>query len=132
MCSWPVPSPPRRRTGAGTAAAGPALALPAAAPGHATPGASYTAAPRTGTLGAMLATAGLSAAVLGALTWALPAGRQLQSSTARTLRAAGAAPLSIYVGHVLLTTAALLLAVVASGGELTSMPLYVADVGVPC
>lgn len=116
--------------GAVTAAAGHALPLLAAALGHATPGAWYTAAPHTGTLGDMLATAGLSAAVLGALTWALPAGRQLQSRTARTLRAAGAAPLSIYVGHVLLTTAALLLAVVASGGELTSMPWYVAGVGV--
>src|SRR5699024_12597 len=108
-------SRPMLLAGADTAAAGHALPLLAAALGHATPGAWYTAAPHTGTLGDMLATAGLSAAVLGALTWALPAGRQLQSRTARTLRAAGAAPLSIYVGHVLLPTAAPHPAAPASG-----------------
>lgn len=116
--------------GAAAAMLGHTLPLLAGALGHSAPGSWYTAAPHTGTVADMLATAGLATALIGAATWCLPAERPLRGTAGAALRSAGAAPLSIYVGHVLLTGIALILAVLVTGGELTTMPWYVAGLGV--
>lgn len=124
-----------RRVAAGgvlAAALGHALPLLAGAFGHAEPGSWYMADPHTGTLGDMLATAGVAAALIGLLTGLLPADRRVHGRLSRAVRAAGAAPLTLYVGHVLLTSISLILAVVLSGGELVAMPWYVAGAGVLC
>ncbi|GAA1487482.1 heparan-alpha-glucosaminide N-acetyltransferase domain-containing protein [Brachybacterium sacelli] len=106
------------------------LPVLAAALGYATPGAWYTAAPHTGTVGDMLATGGVAVALIALALCLLPPARTLSGRIARSLRAAGAAPLTIYVLHVLATSVALLLAVLTSGGELSSMPWYVGGLGI--
>lgn len=109
---------------------GHALPLVARMLGASTQGAWYMAAPHTGTLGDMLATGGVAVALIASAIWLLPPGRHLVRRSARILRSAGAAPLSLYVLHVLLTSVGLIAAVVLSGGELTTMPWYVAGMGV--
>jgi hypothetical protein len=81
--------------------------------------------PHTGTLTDMVATAGLAVALIGMVTLLLPPQQHLTSVPGRTLRAAGAAPLTVYTGHVLLTGIALILALITSGGLPTAMPWYV-------
>src|SRR5699024_2868788 len=88
------------------------------------------ARPHTGTPGDMIATVGVSVAVIAAAVLVLPPAKHPGSAPVRALRAAGAAPLTIYAGHVLLTAAAMLAAVLASGGDLTTVPWYVAGAGV--
>ncbi|MGP5364225.1 heparan-alpha-glucosaminide N-acetyltransferase domain-containing protein [Brachybacterium tyrofermentans] len=106
------------------------LPVVAGALGAATPGAWHQAAPHTGTLGDMLATGGVAVALIAVGFGLLPPGRRLVGRPARILRSAGAAPLTLYVIHVALTSAALIAAVLLSGGDLTSMPWYVAGLGI--
>lgn len=88
------------------------------------------ARPHTGTPGDMIATVGVSVAVIAAAVLVLPPAKHPGAAPVRALRAAGAAPLTIYAGHVLLTAAAMLAAVLASGGDLTTVPWYVAGAGI--
>lgn len=86
--------------------------------------------PHTGSVTDMVATAGVSVSLIGLITLVVPPHRHLVAGPARALRAAGAAPLSIYTGHVVLTGVSLIMAMVASGGELTTFPWYAAGVGI--
>ena len=117
-------------SGAVAAVIGYVLPVVAGALGAATPGAWYRAAPHTGTLGDMLATGGVAVVLIAGAIGLLPPGRHLMGRPARILRSAGAAPLTLYVIHVALTSAALIAAVLLSGGDLTSMPWYVAGLGI--
>lgn len=107
-----------------------ALPLLAGVLGATTPGAWYVASPHTGTLGDMLATGGVAVALNAVAIGLLPPDRHLVGRLARVLRCAGAAPLSLYVIHVALTSASLITAVLLSGGDLISMPWYVAGLGI--
>ncbi|WP_157235755.1 heparan-alpha-glucosaminide N-acetyltransferase domain-containing protein [Brachybacterium sp. P6-10-X1] len=122
--------------GAVTAAAAHLLPVLAAALGHASPGAWYTAATHTGTVADMLATGGIAVALIGLALRLLPPLHLLptlhtvRGRIAQSLRAAGAAPLTVYVAHVLATGIAVVIAVLLSGGDLSSMPWYVAGAGI--
>ncbi|GAA1726843.1 heparan-alpha-glucosaminide N-acetyltransferase domain-containing protein [Brachybacterium phenoliresistens] len=89
------------------------------------------AAPHSGSPADMIATASVAVALIGAMTLLVPPGRHLREAIGRTLRTAGAAPLTIYTVHVILTGVALVVAMLSDpeGGFLT-MPWYVAGLGV--
>lgn len=116
----------------GTVAAviGYVLPLVAGALGATTPGTWYQAAPHTGTLGDMLATGGVAVVLIAVAIGLLPPGEHLVGRPAGILRSAGAAPLTLYVIHVALTSASLITAVLVSSGDLTTMPWYVAGLGI--
>lgn len=122
--------------GAVTATAAHLVPLIAAALGHDSPGAWYTAATHTGTVADMLATGGIAVSLIGLALRLLPPLRRLPSPgtvrgrIAQSLRAAGAAPLTIYVAHVLATGIALVTAVLLAGGDLSSMPWYAGGAGI--
>ena len=85
------------------------------------------ATPHTGTLTDMMSTAGVAVAVIGVLAILLPAGSTIPRVLA-PIRAAGAAPLTAYTLHVVLTgiaTIPLLL-----GTAIDELPWYYAGVGV--
>src|SRR5690625_8006230 len=84
----------------------------------------------TGTVADMAATAGVSVALIAAATYLLPPHRHVQTGILRSLRAAGAAPLTIYVTHVLLTGVAVIGYALTSGGDPAEMPWYVAGTGI--
>lgn len=89
------------------------------------------AAPHSGSPADMIATASVAVALLGAVTLLVPPGRHLHGSIGRALRAAGAAPLSIYTVHVILTGVALVVAMLSDpDGGFTTVPWYVAGLGV--
>jgi hypothetical protein len=89
------------------------------------------ATPHTGTVADMVATAGVSVAVIGLLTLVVPPARRLRGAVPRALRSAGAAPLTVYTIHVLLTGAAMLAAVLLAGPDaFDSAPWFIAGVGV--
>ena len=89
------------------------------------------AAPHSGSPADMIATASVAVALIGAVTLLVPPGRHLHGSIGRALRAAGAAPLSIYTVHVILTGVALVVAMLSDpDGGFTTMPWYVAGLGV--
>ena len=98
----------------------------AGALGHSAPGSWYMATAHAGTVADMVATAGVSVALIGMATLVLPPHRHLSAAGLRALRAAGAAPLTIYVAHVLLTGVALIGSAIVSGGDPSTMPWYVA------
>ena len=84
----------------------------------------------TGTVADMAATAGVSVALIAAATYLLPPHRHARTGILRSLRAAGAAPLTIYVTHVLLTGVAVIGYALTSGGDPAEMPWYVAGTGI--
>lgn len=84
----------------------------------------------TGTVADMAATAGVSVALIAAAKYLLPPHRHVQTGILRSLRAAGAAPLTIYVTHVLLTGVAVIGYALTSGGDPAEMPWYVAGTGI--
>jgi hypothetical protein len=86
--------------------------------------------PHTGTVTDMLATGGLAVALIGLLTLLLPPNRHLTSTPMRALRSAGAAPLTVYTVHVILTGVTTVLFLVLTGGEVSSIPWYAASVGI--
>ncbi|WP_165831677.1 heparan-alpha-glucosaminide N-acetyltransferase domain-containing protein [Brachybacterium endophyticum] len=89
------------------------------------------ASPHTGSIADMVATAGVAVAVIGLLTLMVPPTRQLTRTLPRALRSAGAAPLSIYTLHVLLTGVAMMLALVLAGPDaFEAAPWYVAGIGI--
>lgn len=98
--------------------------------GHSSPGSWYMATAHTGTVADMIATTGVSVSLIGVATRMVPPHRHLRGATLRSLRAAGAAPLTIYVAHVLATGVALVGYVIASSGDLSTLPWYVAGAGV--
>ncbi|MDN5687159.1 MAG: heparan-alpha-glucosaminide N-acetyltransferase domain-containing protein [Brachybacterium sp.] len=119
-----------------TAAVAHLLPVAASAVGHASPGAWYTAATHTGTVADMLASGGIAVALISAALCLLPpmqllpSLRTVRGRIAQSLRAAGAAPLTIYVAHVLATGIALVTAALLAGGDLSSMPWYIGGVGI--
>ena len=117
-------------TGSALALIGHGLELTAGALGSSRPGAWYMATAHTGTVADMAATAGVSVALIAAATYLLPPHRHVQTGILRSLRAAGAAPLTIYVTHVLLTGVAVIGYALTSGGDPAEMPWYVAGTGI--
>ena len=117
-------------SGAAAAFVGYGLGPIAGAFGHSAPGSWYMAAAHTGTVADMAGTTGVSVAMIGAATFLLPPHRHVRAGILRPLRAAGAAPLTIYVAHVLLTGVALIGYAIVSGGEPSTMPWYVAGAGI--
>lgn len=117
-------------SGAAAAVIGYGIGPIAGAFGHSTPGAWYAATAHTGTVTDMVATAGVAVALIGVATFLLPPHRPLSGRVLPTLRAAGAAPLTIYVAHVLLTGVVLIGYAIASGGDFSTTPWYVAGTGI--
>lgn len=103
-------------------------------PGFGGPGHSWwnlaLANTHTGSPVDMLATSGAAIAVIGLLFLLVPPRRHLQSMAGRVLRRTGAAALTVYTVHVILTGIATIIALLTTSGELETMPWYVAGVGV--
>ncbi|SDH66844.1 heparan-alpha-glucosaminide N-acetyltransferase domain-containing protein [Agrococcus jejuensis] len=96
-----------------------------------------TAIPHTGTIGDVARGVGVGVAVIGALVALLPPGSRLPRALA-PVRAAGAAPFTIYTLHVCALLAASVAwglagggeVAVGAGGETTLPPWYVAGFGI--
>ncbi|MCG7308851.1 heparan-alpha-glucosaminide N-acetyltransferase domain-containing protein [Brachybacterium sp. ACRRE] len=87
------------------------------------------ATPHTGTIADIVATAGVSVAVIALLALVIAPTRHLAGALPRALRAAGAAPLTIYTIHVLLTGISMIAALVLAGpGAFESAPWFIAGV----
>lgn len=84
--------------------------------------------PHTGSVADIVATAGVSVAVIALLTLLLPPTRHLAGALPRALRSAGGAPLTIYTIHVLLTGVAMIAALIVAGaGAFESAPWFIAS-----
>ncbi|MFC0673237.1 heparan-alpha-glucosaminide N-acetyltransferase domain-containing protein [Brachybacterium hainanense] len=90
-----------------------------------------SASPHTGSPIDMIATSAVAIVLIGLMTLVVRPGTALRSRPARAARAAGAAPLTIYAIHVILTGAALIAAMLLNpAGDFTSYPWYVAGLGI--